>query len=141
MRVTPPFLVCSIQGTSGSRGGAHPARAPPNGSGPKIFLCPKRLFFTIFSSLASLAINFKHNFNRNMAQNTLKYDFYSPPPPVDKVHAPPKVKSWIRHCRGYLDGTQYAKGRYAVRKNYVISYAYINFYFKKVQFSLKKQHM
>ena len=20
------------------------------------------------------------------------------PPPVDKVHAPPKVKSWLRHC-------------------------------------------
>ena len=23
-------------------GGAHPARAPPNGRGPMIFLCPKR---------------------------------------------------------------------------------------------------
>ena len=28
---------------------------------------------------------------------------------------------------GGLDGTQYAKGRYAVRKNPVISYADINF--------------
>ena len=36
------------------------------------------------------------------------------------------VFSWV------LDGTQYAKGRYAVRKNPVISYADINFYFKKV---------
>jgi len=36
---------------------------------------------------------------------------------------------------GVLDGTQYAKGRYAVRKNPVMSYADINFYFKKVQFS------
>ena len=32
----------------------------------------------------------------------------------------------------FLDGTQYAKGRYAVRKNLVISYADINFNFKKV---------
>ena len=46
-------------------GGAHPARPPPNGRGPKIFLCPKRLVFTIFSSLA---INFKHNSNRIMAK-------------------------------------------------------------------------
>ena len=37
-------------------------------------------------------------------------------------------------------GTQYAKGRYAVRRNSVISYADINFYFKKVQFSLKKHN-
>ena len=29
---------------------------------------------------------------------------------------------------------QYAKGRYAVRRDSVISYADINFYFKKVQF-------
>ena len=29
-------------------GGAHPARAPPNGRGPMIFLCPKRFFFSIF---------------------------------------------------------------------------------------------
>ena len=36
---------------------------------------------------------------------------------------------------GGLDGTQYTGGRYAVRKNPVISYAYINFYFKKVIFS------
>ena len=33
--------------TSGSRG-AHPARAPPNGRGPIIFLCTKRYFFSIF---------------------------------------------------------------------------------------------
>ena len=30
----------------------------------------------------------------------------------------------------FLDGTQYAKGRYAVRINPVISYADINFYFQ-----------
>ena len=29
-------------------GGAHPARAPPNGRGPMIFLCPKRYFFSFF---------------------------------------------------------------------------------------------
>ena len=40
-----------------------------------------------------------------------------------------------QYSGGCLDGTQYAKGRYAVRKNPVISYADINFYFKKVQFS------
>ena len=38
---------------------------------------------------------------------------------------------------GDLDGTQYAKGRYAARRNSVISYADINFYFKNVQFSSK----
>jgi len=29
-------------------GGAHPARAPPNGRGPMIFLCPKGQFFSFF---------------------------------------------------------------------------------------------
>ena len=44
---------------------------------------------------------------------------------------------WYAVFRGDLDGTQYAKSRYAVRRNSVISYADINFYFKKVQFSSK----
>jgi len=35
----------------------------------------------------------------------------------------------------FLHGTQYAKGRYAVRINSVISYADINVYFKMVQCS------
>ena len=35
----------------------------------------------------------------------------------------------VRSIQGDLDGTQYAKGRYAVRRNSVISYADINFYF------------
>ena len=35
----------------------------PNGRGPMICLCPKRYFFSI---IFSLAIIFKHNFNRNM---------------------------------------------------------------------------
>jgi len=47
---------------------------------------------------------------------------------------------WYAVFRGDLDGTQYAKGRYAVRRNSVILYADINFYFKKVQFSLKKHN-
>jgi len=42
---------------------------------------------------------------------------------------------WYAVFRGDLDSMQYAKGRYAVRRNFVISYADINFYFKKVQFS------
>ena len=44
---------------------------------------------------------------------------------------------WYAVYRGCLGGTQYAKGRYAVRRNSVISYADINFYFKKVPFSSK----
>jgi len=44
---------------------------------------------------------------------------------------------WYAVFRGDLDGTQYAKGRYAVRRNSVTSYADINFYFKKVQLSSK----
>jgi len=43
----------------------------------------------------------------------------------------------VRTIQGGLRRTQYAKGRYAVRKNPVLSYADINFYFKKVQFSLR----
>ena len=39
------------------------------GRGPMIFLCPKRHFFSFFSSLASLAIHFKSNFNRYMAKS------------------------------------------------------------------------
>ena len=44
----------------------------------------------------------------------------------------------VRSIQGDLDGTQFAKGRYAVRRYPVISYADISFYFKKVQFSFKK---
>jgi len=47
---------------------------------------------------------------------------------------------WYAVFRGNLDGTQYAKGRYAVRRNSVISYADINCYFKKVQLSSQTQH-
>ena len=42
-----------------------------------------------------------------------------------------------QYLGGDLDGTQYAKGRYAICRNSVISYADINFYIKKVQFSSK----
>ena len=42
---------------------------------------------------------------------------------------------WYAVFRGVLDGTQYAKGRYAVRRNSVISYADTSFYYKKVHFS------
>jgi len=44
---------------------ADPGERPPTGRGPLIFFMPKTLFFSIFSSLA---INFKHNFNINMAK-------------------------------------------------------------------------
>ena len=87
-----------VPSTSGSRGEAHPAPPPPIGRGPMIFLCPKRLIFSFFPSLASLAIHFRAHFNRTMPKNTLKWLFTSnvntfkyflnPPPPVDKVHAP-----------------------------------------------------
>jgi len=53
--------------TSGSTGGA-PGTLPPNGRGPIIFYAQNAIFFSIVSLLASLAINFKHNFNRNMAK-------------------------------------------------------------------------
>ena len=45
---------------------------------------------------------------------------------------------WYAVFRGGLDGTQYAKSWYAVRRNSVISYADINFYVKKDQFSSRK---
>ena len=40
-----------------------------------------------------------------------------------------------QYSRDFKYGTQYAKGRYAVCKNPVISFADIKFYFLKVQFS------
>jgi len=43
----------------------------------------------------------------------------------------------LRSIQGDLDGTQYANGRYAVRKSPVISYADSTFYFEKVQFSAR----
>ena len=49
-------------------GGRTQRAPPPNSRGPMIFLMPKTLIFLIFSSLASLAINLKHDFNRNTAQ-------------------------------------------------------------------------
>jgi len=67
--------------------------------------------------------------NRNMSKNIFtskqnKSRYEGDPPPF-----------WYAVFGGGLDGTQYAKGWYAVRRNSVISYADINFYFKKVQFS------
>ena len=65
------FVVCFMenvgQGTSGSRGGAPGAR-PPNGRGPMIFYAKNAQFSQFFPTLASLAIHFKHNFNRNMSR-------------------------------------------------------------------------
>ena len=40
----------------------------------------------------------------------------------------------VRSIQVFLDGMQYAKGWYAVRRNNVISYADIYFYFKMIQF-------
>ena len=47
----------------------------------------------------------------------------------------PPPAFWYAVFMGFFGGTQYAKGWYAVRRNSVISYADINFCFKKVQFS------
>jgi len=49
-------------------GGGAPGARPPNGRGPMIFYAQNAIFSHFFSSLASLAINFKSNFNRNMAK-------------------------------------------------------------------------
>ena len=45
-----------------------------------------------------------------------------------------------QYSEGALDGTQYAKGWYAVRRNSVISYADINFYLKRSHFHQETQH-
>jgi len=65
---------------------------------------PKTFNFLFFSSLASLAIYFKPNFNKNTAKTywnmilnstvNIFNDFLLPP--LTKS-TPPKVKSWIRH--------------------------------------------
>ena len=49
---------------SGSRGGA-PGAPPSNGREPMIFYAQNAQFSQFFSTLA---IHFKHNFNRNMAR-------------------------------------------------------------------------
>jgi len=59
------FLYKSNTHTLADPGGAHGARVPPLTAADLIFLCPKRLFFSFFYSLA---INFKHNFNTNIAK-------------------------------------------------------------------------
>jgi len=48
---------------------------PPNDRGPMFFYA-QTLFFLNGSSLASLAINLKHNFDRNMAKTPESNDFY-----------------------------------------------------------------
>ena len=47
----------------------------------------------IVTFFSSLAIKFKHNFNRNMAKTRWKMTFndFLPPPLLDKVHAPPPL--------------------------------------------------
>jgi len=64
------FLSCwLVNALAGPGGGAHPAPHPrPNGRGPMICYVQNANFSHFFSSLASLAINLKHNFNRNMAK-------------------------------------------------------------------------
>ena len=47
---------------------------------------------------------------------------------------------WYAVFKGLLDGTQYAKGQYAGRKNPVISYADINFYFKTGSIFINKHN-
>ena len=46
----------------------------------------------------------------------------------------------VRSIQGVFRRYAVRKGRYAVRKNPVISYAYINVYFKKVKFSSRKHN-
>ena len=88
-------------------GGAPGARPPPNGRGPMIFYAPNANVSQFFSSLASLAITLsiilieiwsKHATNWLLLQHVNTFNYFLHPPPVDKVHAPLKVKSWIRHC-------------------------------------------
>jgi len=70
------------------------------------FLCPKRIIFQMLRSrfilsLILIEIGPKHTKNDLIFQpSTLSKILYPhPSAPVDKVHAPPKVKSLIRHYR------------------------------------------
>ena len=68
-------------------GGAHPARAPPNGRGPMISYGQNANFSQFFRrSLRSRFI-----LSLILVKNT-------PPPLTKSTPPPPKVKSWIRHC-------------------------------------------
>ena len=64
---------------------ADPA-PPTNGRGPMICYAPNANVSLFCSTIALLALNFKHNFNRNMA--TQKW----------LLLQPSTLKSWIRHC-------------------------------------------
>jgi len=97
--------------TSGSRRGRN--RRPPQTAADLWFVYAQNAIFLIFSSLDSLAINFKHNCKRNMATTRKNMAFTStlntfnevlplPPSLTKSTPPPPQVKSWIRHWRSSI---------------------------------------
>ena len=93
--------------TSGSRGG-RTRRAPPLTAADLWFCNAQNAYFSHFfpRSLRSqfiLSLNLIDIWSKHakidfyFKPSTLSMICYPPPSPVDKVHAPPKVKSWIRH--------------------------------------------
>ena len=96
-------------------GGAPGARPPPNGRGPMIFYAQNAIFSQFFRrslrsrfflSLILIEIWPKHaEIDFYFNPSTLSMIFY--PPPVDKVHAPPKVKSWTRHWLMFIQIVYY----------------------------------
>jgi len=72
----------NIHFTRGSGGGA-PSAHPLTAADLRHILCPKRYFFSSHTLKMTFTLTF-NTFN----------DFLPHPLPVDKVHAPPKVKSW-----------------------------------------------
>jgi len=86
-------------------GGGRPRRAPLTAA-DLWFLCPKRSIFSIFfyarfardSFLSIILIEiWQEHAKMTFWFNRQHFQWFSTPP-VDKVHDPPKVKSWIRHC-------------------------------------------
>jgi len=53
-------------------------------------------------SLASIAIHFKPNFNRNMAKTCLNNDILQPLTLSMIFYTPYEVKSWIRHWKKHM---------------------------------------
>ena len=98
-----------------------------------IFYAQNANFSQFFSSLASLAIYIKYNLieiwpkhakNGLLLQHVNTFNDFLHPPPVDKVHAPPKVKSWIRHW--YAMVTHHLRapnGVYCTKRSYDITAA------------------
>ena len=121
-------------------------------SGPCSFrqeYCWKFYFENLFLSLYSLPYTTTSSTPRDHTDSHYKYHHYGVNFKTSIWIARHVVQVWhywewhppfsSQYSGGGVDGTQYAKGRYAVCRNSVISYADNKFYFQKVEFSSRNK--